>query len=161
MKRALPVFLGDVTADGRMVLLPEEQEQRRAHLLSLAGKRVDVTVKEHKDTRSTRANAYYWSCVLTPMSEDSSAGDASPEEIHDAMCERFLPNERKRVEFFNRMTGESLEIETDHHRTSKLTGAPFYDFVEQVRKFALEFMGVVTEDPDPEYWRHRKAKRAA
>lgn len=155
-----PVFLGDVTADGRLVLIPEESDQRRAHLQSLAGQRVDVTVKPHKDTRSLRANNYYWGQVLTPMSIEGSNGDQSAEEIHDAMCEMFLPDEHKRVAFFNRMTGETLEVDTDHRRTSKLTGGPFYDFVEQVRKFALEFMGVRTEDPDPEYWR-RKQKRAA
>jgi hypothetical protein len=152
-----PVFLGDVTADGRLVLLDDEAAKRKDHLRSLAGQRVDVIVRAHKDTRSERANAYYWRCVLTVMSEDGSDGDQSPEEIHDAMCEMFLPNEKKRVEFYNLMTDQKLGVEVDSRRSSKLKGDEFYTFVEKVRKFALEFMGIRTEDPDPEYWRHRRA----
>lgn len=129
-------------------------------LKALGNGHVSVTVKLETAAaiRSAKANAYYWSCVLTPMSEDSSSGDASAEDIHDAMCERFLPNETKRVAFFNRMTGEELTIETDDgRRSSKLKGDDFYQFVEKVRKFALEFMGLTTQDPDPEYWRVRRA----
>lgn len=107
--------------------------------------------------RSLRANAYYWACVLTVMSTEGSDGDQSPEDIHDAMCEMFLPDEQKRIEFVNRLTGETLTVETDGRRSSKLKGDDFYIFVEKVRKFALEFMGVRTEDPDPAYWRRRKA----
>ena len=114
-----------------------------------------------KQTRSQRANRYYWGQVLTPMSKEGSEGDQTPEEIHDAMCSMFLPDERKRVEFFNRMTGEQMEVEIDPRRTSKLSGDEFYTFVEQVRKFAAEFMGVVTEDPDPNYWRKRARKGQA
>ncbi len=156
-----PVFRGRVREDGLVGFAEEERDVRRAHLQSLAGKDIDVIYREHKDTRSLRANNYYWSVVLTRMSMDGSQGDQSPEEIHDAMCEMFLPNEKKRVDFFNAMTGERLTMETERRRTSKLTGAPFYDFVEKVRKFALEFMGIVTEDPDPSYWRQRNTKAMA
>ena len=41
----------------------------------------------------------------------------------------------------------------------KQTGNKFFYFVEDVREFALTWMGVKTEDPDPEYWRKRPAKR--
>jgi hypothetical protein len=156
----IPVFHGAVTDDGRLVLEEAEQPHRRRYLQSLAGRQVDVVVKPHKDTRSLRANNYYWGLVLTPMSKDGSDGDQSPEDIHDAMCAMFLPDEQKRVEFFNRMTGECLSVPTDPRHSSKLKGDEFYDFVEKVRKFALEFMGVITEDPDPEYWRRRKDRAA-
>ena len=152
----VPVFHGRVTEQGELVLFDTERTQRRAHLRSLAGLDVDVVVRRHKDTRSLRANNYYWSCVLEVMSKEHSEGDQSAEEIHDAMCQMFLPDEVKRVEFFNRMTGEVLSVDTDPRRTSKLKGDEFYTFVEKVRKFALEFMGIRTEDPDPEYWRKRK-----
>lgn len=137
-----------------------EMDDREAMLAAIrrfgAGVGVVVSITEAgKQRRSQRANRYYWSQVLTPMSKDGSDGDQSPEEIHDAMCSMFLPDERKRVEFFNHMTGEHLEVEIDPRRSSKLKSDEFYTFVEKVRKFALEFMGVRTEDPDPEYWRKR------
>jgi len=109
--------------------------------------------RQKRATRTARANRYYWGCVLTPMSKDASAGDQSPEEIHDAMCAMFLPDQKKRIEFVNRMTGESLTVDTDPRRSSRLRGDEFFDFVEQVRKFALEFMNIQTADPDPKDWR--------
>lgn len=150
----VPIFNGRISDDGRLLLLDEERPLRERYLQTLAGEVVDVTVKPHKDQRSQKANAYLWGHVYEEMSTHTGH---SPEDIHDAMCERFLPNERKRVEFFNRLTGESLTVETDSRRSSKLTGGPFYDFVENVRQFAREFLSVETQDPDPDYWRHRKA----
>lgn len=160
--RPVPVWEGHISDDGRFGLLESEKPARVAYFRTLAGKRVDITVREHRSTRSIRANNYYWSCVLEPMSQDTSAGDASAEDIHDAMCQRFLPDEKKRVAFFNQMTGENMEIETDGRRSSRLQGDEFYDFVEKVRKFALEWMQLRTEDPDPQYWRKRlTTERAA
>lgn len=108
--------------------------------------------------RSQKANAYLWGHVYDEMSKHTGH---SPEDIHDAMCERFLPNEHKRVEFFNHMTGEQLTVETDGRRSSNQTPTDFYDFVENIRGFALEFLGVETQDPDPEYWRRSKRQRKA
>lgn len=102
--------------------------------------------------RSKKANAYLWGVVYALMSVHTGH---SPEDLHDAMCEKFLPSEQKRVEFFNKMTGERLEVETEVRRSSKLAGSPFYDFVENVRQFAREFLDVDTPDPDPEFWRKR------
>lgn len=135
---------GRVDSDGRLLLL---------NLHGFTDCRVDVTIQVHRDTRSQKANAYLWGVVYAIAAEDTGH---SPEDLHDAMCERFLPNERKRVEFFNRLTGESLAVDTEARRTSKLSGAPFYDFVENVRQFLREFLHIETPDPDPAYWRHRK-----
>lgn len=114
--------------------------------------RVEVVVKPYKATRSQKANRYLWGVVYDLMAKDQ---EMTAEEIHDAMCERFLPNEHKRVAFFNRMTGDCLEVETDGRRSSKLEGEPFFDFVERVREFARDFLNVHTPDPDPDYWRKR------
>lgn len=119
---------------------------------------VKAKLASASSVRSQRANAYLWGHVYAEAAKHTGH---SADDIHDAMCEKFLPNERKRVEFFSRMTGESLQIETDSRRSSKLAGNKFYDFVEEVRLFLLEFLGVETQDPDPEYWRKRASKRAA
>lgn len=127
------------------------------------GQELELTIREGGDgararIRSQKANAYLWGVIYPLMSLDTGH---SPEDIHDAMCERFLPNEQKRVDFFNKMTGESLTVETDARRSSKLAGSPFYDFVEEIRGFAREFLNVETPDPDPEYWRKRATKAKA
>lgn len=152
--------LGFITDRGGL-----EMEDRNAMIAALrdfprgASVVVNVTVGGRK-LRSIQANRYYWGHVLDLMSKEGSGGDQSPEEIHDAMCAMFLPNEHKRVEFFNKLTGETLEVETDTRRSSKQSPTEFYDFVEKVRKFALEFLGVQTQDPDPAYWRKRARKAA-
>ena len=131
-----------------------------AHGRKYAGVPLDILIRQHdaRKLRSERANAYYWSTVLPLLAAEN---EQTPEEVHDAMCVLFLPNEAKRVEFFNKMTGESLTVDVDTRRSSKLSGGPFYDFVERVRLWGVEFLGVVTPDPDPEYWRKRKSRTAA
>lgn len=148
-----PVFRGSVDEQGKLVMDPVTRQRMGARVAAFKGRDIDIRLELHKDTRSQRANAYYWSCVLGEMAKYC---DHTVDEIHDAMCVKFLPNETAQVEFFNRMTGECLTVDTtETRRSSKLNGAPFYDFVEQVRGFALEFLGVETQDPDPEYWRKR------
>lgn len=121
------------------------------------GEVFEVEFRELKTTRSAKANGYYW--FLLDLLEKHCGTKA--EAIHDAMCEMFLPNEQKRVEFFNRMTGEKLAVDIDSRRSSKLSGAPFYDFVEDVRQWMRDFFNFDTPDPDPEYWRKRTPKEKA
>lgn len=114
---------------------------------------VIVTVKSATAAaiRSEKANAYYFGHVLERI--HVYCPEHSVEEIHDAMCALFLPNDKKRALFISRMTGAELELDLDdHRRSSRLNGKDFYQFVEKVRLWALEFYGCETYDPDPE-WR--------
>lgn len=140
---------GHVTA-GKLVL--RNRDGLAAAIACFPDGEVIMRIEHGKPLRSRKANNYYWSTVLPLLAKEN---EQTPEEVHDAMCELFLPNEHRRVEFFNRLTGEALTVECDSRRSSKLTGGPFYDFVERVRLWGLEFLGVVTPDPDPEYWRKR------
>lgn len=139
-------------------LKPEDLGAFRAAMRALPDGRYALRVEPWKNRRSARANAYLWGHVYEEISRHTGH---DPEEIHDFMCERFLPNERKRIEFFSRMTGETLVADVDRRRSSKLSGTPFYDFVEKIRHFAREFLSVETQDPDPEYWRGGTRRRAA
>lgn len=159
MKLPTPVFQGAMDDTGRLMLLSTEQPARQRYYKTLAGKRVSIKVVEWKDVRSQQANNYWWYCLDLAI-EILNAGDQKAEDLHDAFCEMFLPNERKRVAFFNRMTGARLEVECeDTRRSSKLTGEPFYVFVEKGRE-ELRRLGVETPDPDPAYWRKRASKAA-
>lgn len=140
-------------------LKPENLDAFREAIRQLPDGRYSLRLEPWKNRRSARANAYLWGHVYEEIAQHTGH---TPEDIHDFMCERFLPNERKRVEFFSRLSGEVLAADVDTRRSSKLTGTPFYDFVENVRQFAREFLGVETQDPDPEYWRRApRATRAA
>ena len=119
------------------------------------GLAVWVTVEELGTTRSKRANAYYWSTVVAMIAKET--GHTS-EAVHDALCAMFLPNTAAEVAFFAKLTGERLAVKTDGRRSSKLSKSAFYDFVEQARAWAGEFLGLVIPDPDPDYWRKSSAK---
>lgn len=134
-----------------------ERERFTAHLKALKDGPWQIPAPV-RQTRSQRANAYYWSTVLPILAKEN---EQTADDLHDSMCELFLPNDLKRIEFFSRLTGEVLRVTVDKRRSSKLTGAAFYDFVERVRLWGMEFLGVTTPDPDPEYWRKRTTKDAA
>ena len=136
------------------VTSPAARDDIRDTLRAFKGQCVDITIAPHRNRRSEQANAYLWGVVYRLMAEYTGHTE---DEIHDAMCAVFLPNERKRLTFFHALMGEVLDVEIDTRRSSKLTGTAFYDFVEQVRQFARESLGVETPDPDPEYWRRERA----
>lgn len=119
------------------------------------GQEFVVTVRSRSALRSIKANNYYWSVVVDAAVKETGQDDQT---IHAFWCDKFLPDEKKRTQFYSHLTGETLEVEVDTRRTSKLTGTPFYDYVENCRLWLQEFLGVTTPDPDPEYWRKRKAR---
>ena len=149
-------FRGVYVTGAGVLANPDVAEDIMDAFRAFKGQHVDVTIDRHTDTRSARANAYLWGPVYR---EIAAYTGHTVEDIHEAMVARFLPSEQKRVAFFNRTSGEVLEVSTSRRRTSKLTGQAFFDFVEAVRQFAAEFLGVETEDPDPEYWRAKLAPR--
>lgn len=150
MRVAPPLPLtATVTSKATWTLTGEELNRLRAKLRTLAGKKVCIDIVEHEDTRSVQANNYYWSCVVAPAIEVNGDTD---EDFHDEMCLRFLT--RRQVEILDYETGEAVQV-TIPGRSSRLKIHDFYQFVEQVRKFVGEFLGVTTEDPDPDYWRKR------
>jgi hypothetical protein len=146
---------GTVTDAGKLVFQPSDRARLSGVLRGLRGTRVDVLVVEHRDTRSGKANAYYWSTVVKLAT--AYTGD-TPEDFHDEMCARFLT--RRRIEVLDYATGAATEIVIPG-RSSKLKIGDFYTFVEQVRLFCAEFLEVSTPDPDPEYWRKRTEATAA
>ena len=153
-------MIAEAVWDGRRLELRDSRQYRR-ELKQMKPKPGQVFhIRVSRPTRSERANAYYWSTVLTTIVDESESGNTA-EDLHDAFCERFITTERKQVEFFSKVTGEVIVTEIDHRRSSALSGGAFYDFVEQVREFARQFWGIDTPDPDPEYWRKPDRKRTA
>lgn len=148
-----PDFLAGVSAEAKLQMDAETKRALSVWLRTLVGKRVDVVIREHVDTRSLRANAYYWSEVMGEA-ERANIGYTA-EEFHELMLEKF--STRKHYEIVNRQTGEVVEEYDITERSRTMKGKNFYEFVEKVRQFLVEFFGVQTADPDPEYWRKRMA----
>lgn len=146
-------FIGFVDDAGHFAL--DDRDGFRASMDAFKGQEVVVSVQSKKALRSLRANNYYWAKVVGAAVEESGQDE---DAIHTFWCEQFLPDERKRLLFHNRMTGKTLQVDVDARRTSKQTGTAFYDYVENCRLWCQEWLGLTTEDPDPDYWRKRATK---
>jgi hypothetical protein len=133
-----------------------EQERRAEYLANLPDGEWEMPACQ-RPKRSTRQNAYWWSTVLPILAAESGH---TVDEMHDCLCQMFLPNKVKECNFYNQMTGQILCVDLDVRRSSKLTGSEFYDFVEQARAWGAQFLGVTTPDPDPSFWRKRLKRRA-
>jgi hypothetical protein len=129
----------------------------RAKVAEFKGREVVLTLQSKSAYRSLRANAYYHAVVLQ-AAVDETGNDA--DTMHAFWCAQFLPDDLKRLAFFNKLTGQRIKVTLNVRRTSKLTGREFYDFVEDCRQWLVECLGVTTPDPDPAYWRKRPTKTA-
>jgi hypothetical protein len=115
---------------------------------------VTVSIAKGKPKRSDRANAYLWSAVYDPIWEHTGH---EPEEIHDIAKKMFLPRTVSVCDGNGVIVGDYVIGGT----TTTLNPSDFYHFVERVRQWALEFLKVRTEDPDPNWFRDRAARKKA
>lgn len=134
------VWIG--TMQGGQVRLDRPADYARFREQFADGERVEATLKRYQDTRSARANRYLWGVVYAAIAEDTGQ---EPESIHEAMKERFLV--KTDIVFVNAKTGEMEE-----HRvvgsSAGLKVSEFYQFVENVRLFAGEWLGLRIPDPN-------------
>lgn len=106
----------------------------KTHLLKLKGKTVQITIEERKKRRSNPQNAYYHGVVLKTIAdfcgyrgEDEIAG------IHEELKRKFLPK-----------VGNLNIVKS----TSSLNTEEFSAFVENVRGWAAEELGIYIPDPN-------------
>jgi len=102
-----------------------------------------ILIKDYKK-RSLKQNAYYWS-VVVPMVKDGLNDQGwdeirYAEEAHEVIKGQFLS---KSVP--NTLTGEILEIRGS---SSDLTTTEFLAFIDQVIKWAAEFLGIQIPYPN-------------
>jgi hypothetical protein len=130
-------------------LEPVDRGEWREKLAQWDGKRVAVWFEAHQDIRSIYANNYWWGVCLKLVEDDT--GNAA-DYMHEICLKKFLS--KKKVEIISPVTGEA-EVHAVQERSSSQRIGDFYNFVEQSRVWFLEFFGVDTPDPDPEYWRKK------
>ena len=105
--------------------------------VSLLDGEVDVIVEKHKDTRSLKANAFYWGVIITAISEESG-NDIMAD--HYEMKKRFLP--KLTATYTNKLTGEERTEETVGS-TRKLKSDEFAKYNEKVMAWASMYLGIV------------------
>lgn len=106
----------------------------KQHILKFRGKTVEVTIEERKKRRSNNQNSYYYGVVLKMIAD--YCGYRTNEEItgiHEELKRMFLPKIGK------------LNIVKS---TSSLNTAEFTDYIENIRLWAAQELGVYIPDPN-------------
>lgn len=109
-------------------------QKYKQHILKFRGKTVEITIEERKRRRSNEANAYYWGVVIKMIAD--TCGYRTSEEfagIHSELKQKFLPKAGR------------LQIAKS---TSSLNTVEFSDYIEKVRQWAAEELGLYIPDPD-------------
>lgn len=115
----------------------------QAAVASAAGKRLVLTLKELKKSRSQSQNAYLWGVVypaiVAVFREHGNNVDA--EDVHDFLKDRV----GKLKQHFVTPAGEVL---TGPGSTAKLTTVEFEAYLEKVRVWAAESLGTAIPLPN-------------
>jgi hypothetical protein len=129
MSQPNPIFEGSVTG-GKLSL--DDRERFLNYLYSLEGKRVQVRVEKEVRRRSLNQNQYYWGVVLKLIADHIGA---ETEEIHDALKYQFAAK---------RFIGNLVAPAS----TKRLDTIDFEAYLEKVRRWAVEELGVVIPLPN-------------
>ena len=127
-----PIFSARVNERGQVIIL--DRPAFDDYCKSLTGKLVDLTIKRHRETRSSQANRYYFGVVIKLISEHTGY---EPDEMHEVLAMRFLRIEDCPI------TGAPRR-----KRTPQTNTAEFSEYVDQCIRFAAIELGVTIPQPE-------------
>jgi hypothetical protein len=102
---------------------------------------VDITVSRHAATRSQQQNRFYWGVIVDLLSDHTGY---TPDEVHELLKARFIPKKLAVCDGNGEIVGEYVIGGT----TTKMNKIEFGEYVESIRRWAAEELGVVIPDPD-------------
>lgn len=138
------VFFGSIK-DG-VIQLPKTMRQQM--LETFNGSRITVTVQRKRKKRSTEQNAYYWGAVIPAILDGliklgNNMQADNPEHrnaVHEFLKNKFVHNGTT----FVTAHGEVFEFPAS---TSELSTSDFMDYLQYVKDWAFENLGVRILDP--------------
>lgn len=104
-----------------------------AHLHSLNGKRVNVSVEKQTRRRSNDQNEWYWGVILKLISEHTGQ---DPQSLHVAF----------KYKFSEKITLNGLVIPQSTRTRDTIS---FSEYCESIRQWAREFLNLDIPDPKP------------
>lgn len=128
----VPVFHGDVSEDGKLALDPAEQPRRRGYLQTLAGRRVDVVVKIHREKRSDRQNRWWWGIAVPLIAHELGYDKHEHETVHYALVAKCFGTKWDAV----------MKQEIPNVRSSALTTVQFSELMEWAVRWAATEHGM-------------------
>lgn len=117
-------------------------EQVWEALRRMVGKRVTLSLKQYRKTRSTPQNAYYWGCVIPAILAmfREAGNDADADDVHEFLKMRVGKLAQAYV-----LPGDKVQRALGS--TRKLTTTEFEIYLEKCRAFAAEY-GVAISLPN-------------
>lgn len=134
----VPVFHGEVTEDGRVLFDEDERRLRQNYLRQMAGKRVDVTVKVHRNQRSLDQNAWHWGVAIPVIANAIGYDKHEHDDLHYALVAKC----------FGTHFDEKLKQDVPNVRSSSLTTAQFSELMEWEVRWAATEYGIVVPLPN-------------
>lgn len=101
------------------------------------GRDVEITISVQPTIRTNKANRYYHGVVIPNVRQgvfETQGTMPSAKEVHE-----WLKNQFCNKELYNEHTKEYFSFP---QKTSELTVAEFYEYVERCKAFALDFLNV-------------------
>jgi len=118
-----------------------------------------IEVSQEKSERSMAQNAYLFGVVYKLIAERTGY---EAEDLHDYLLGKHFGTKLKRVPKSKYNPDGRIEVPVrttttnEHGRRSVLGKTAFSEYVEFVRRFAAEKLGLVIPDPDPLWKWHQE-----
>ncbi len=107
--------------------------------------RIILSVRKIYNSRSIQQNAYLHGVVIPEVQRGLIDAGYSPNEVTMDAVKDLLKYRFAKKEIVNTTTGETMEM---IHATHEMTTAEMTDFIEEVRRFASEYLGVYIPSPN-------------
>jgi len=137
----MPKILADIK--GNKLYLDQDYESYEA-LKELEGKRVEVTIKEYKNTRSNRANRYYWGVVIPSVFKafaEMGIKLVNQEQAHEMMRIKFLMEEVQIGEESFRVPKSTTKMKTDE----------FANYIFVIVEYLRDYYSYVVPQPKEKF----------
>jgi hypothetical protein len=109
---------------------------------SFNGENIVITIEKRKKKRSNNQNAFYW-LVIDIMRDgfNNTLGEnVGVQEVHEFLKNRFLFKE-----IVNENIGEVVKMPKS---TTELSTIEFEEYLDNIRAFGLEFLGITIPYPN-------------
>lgn len=143
-------FLGSIS-EGKIILHNEKLFKEKIRQLKEIGL-IELLVVPHLTKRTTEQNSLYWGTIVTSIKEaiENLSGETyALEEVHEYLRSKFC-NE----ELFNPNNKEYFSMPVS---STRLSTGEFYTYMEECKKFALDFFGLDIEEIIRKY--EKKSKK--
>jgi len=133
---------GEINEQGRLVI--DEPAAFGMWLRNNAKKRIVMSLKVKRRTRSLPQNSYYWPVVVKMVKDamNSFGNDFTAEEVHEFLKKEFNYEESElRDGYFVKVPKSTTRLDT----------FDFNQYKERIQQFAAEVLGIYIPDPNEQF----------